>query len=122
MNQNDEIEFASLMAGMSEVFGVENTKTKVDIYFEQLREFSIDEVKRAVGLSLKTLKFFPKIAELRELIQGGPARSSDSCPYCKERMADCFDHWFCVNCQVKFPKLKQIANRDIPLLEDLENE
>jgi hypothetical protein len=70
MNKNDEIEFASLMAGMSEAFGLNNSKTKIDIYFEQLKDFSIEQVKRAVAIALRTLKFFPKIAELRELIEG----------------------------------------------------
>jgi len=72
MNQNNEMEFATLMAGMSEAYGTENTKAKIEIYFQQLKEFSIEEIRRAVDLSLGTLKFFPKIAELRELIQGSP--------------------------------------------------
>lgn len=114
--------FGALMGMLGENFDKELSPLKVELYFDCLNDFEIEKVKKAVFVAIKTLKFFPKVAELRELIQGGPARSSDWCPHCKERMADCYDHWFCINCQLRFPKPREIGEDVVRQLEDYTND
>lgn len=72
MEKADDQKFAGLMAMLSTALGKENTELKVEVYYGALKDFSIKDVEQAVYLAIKTLKFFPKIAELRELIEGDP--------------------------------------------------
>lgn len=72
MERSDDQKFAGLMAILATTFGKENTELRIEVYFESLKDFSIDEIEQAVYLAVKTLKFFPKPAELRELIEGDP--------------------------------------------------
>ena len=58
------------MAMLDDAFGVTSSKNKIMLYFNALEDFEIEQVVNAVGLAIKTLKFYPKIAEIRELIEG----------------------------------------------------
>lgn len=60
------------MAMLGENFNTEISKLKHDLYFNALEDFTIGEFEQAVYLAIKSLKFFPKVAELRELIEGDP--------------------------------------------------
>lgn len=66
----DSEKFIALMAMLSENFGQKNTKLKIELYFNALKDFTIGQVEKAVYQAVKTLRFFPKVAELRELIEG----------------------------------------------------
>jgi len=72
MESKDKKRFAGLMAMMDEAFGQESSKQKATLYFESLKEFEIGEVESAVYRGIATLKFYPKVAELREFIEGDP--------------------------------------------------
>ena len=72
MHNADKKKFAVLMEMLAENFDKENSKLKIDLYFESLKDFAIGEIEGAVYQSIKSLKWFPKIAELRELIEGDP--------------------------------------------------
>jgi len=62
--------------GLAEILGVEIKKSRVDGYWEVFKDYPDKELIRAINLSLKTNKFFPKPAELIELIEGSPADKS----------------------------------------------
>jgi hypothetical protein len=66
----NRMKFAENMAGLGEAFGTEITELKGKIYWQVLDRFSDDQVERAILESISTLKFFPKPAELIELIEG----------------------------------------------------
>lgn len=46
------------------------TDPKAEIYWEILKEYADEEIKKAIISALKTCKFFPKPAEIIELIEG----------------------------------------------------
>ncbi len=58
------------MAALGETFGVEITGIKLKVYKMALGEYDDDRIRQAMGLALKTCKFFPKPVELIELIEG----------------------------------------------------
>jgi hypothetical protein len=69
----DNIEdFAGLMALLAEVFGKELNPQLVEIYFRALADFSIERIAAAVEEAVRRLRFFPKPAELIELMEGSP--------------------------------------------------
>jgi len=70
MNKSDFHKFAGLMAMLDETFGKESSNLKVKVYFDCLEDFDIETVQKSFFLSIKTLKFYPKVAELREIIEG----------------------------------------------------
>lgn len=70
MTKSDSGRFSKAMLGLAEVFGAEISKTKIEIYFQALYDFPIDAIESAAAAAVKTLKFFPKPAELIELING----------------------------------------------------
>jgi hypothetical protein len=72
MTGNDAVGFARLMKGLSVVFDKELPDGLTDIYFRALSEFDFKAVERAVERAITGCKFFPKPAELRELIVGSP--------------------------------------------------
>ena len=43
---------------------------KLKIYQEALRAYSDSQIESAIGVALKSLRFFPKPVELIELIEG----------------------------------------------------
>jgi len=70
MRGEDRPEFRDILAGMSEIFGKEISRIGMRFYFEALSEFPIEDVRRAAGEAIRTLKFFPRPVELIELIRG----------------------------------------------------
>jgi hypothetical protein len=62
--------FKQNLAGLAEVFGREITPSLGQIYWTTLKEFSDEQVSNAITQAVATLKFFPKPAELREIITG----------------------------------------------------
>ena len=57
---------------MEEVFGKDLTPQLVEIYARALAKYSIEVIAAAVDEAIRRLKFFPKPAELIELIEGSP--------------------------------------------------
>jgi hypothetical protein len=72
VTEHDFEAFAGFMAVLEEVFGKDLNPQLVEIYFRALADFSIDRIAAAVEEAVRTLKFFPKPAELIELIEGSP--------------------------------------------------
>lgn len=71
MTNKDRPEFAKLCALLSQVFEKQMSEVLIDIYFDSLKDFDIEQVTSAVHQAIKSRKFMPKVAELRELIEGG---------------------------------------------------
>lgn len=70
MTNQNRTEFAKLCALMSEAFGKPMSEMLIDIYFDGLKDFEIEQVTSAVQQAVKSRTFMPKIAELCELIGG----------------------------------------------------
>lgn len=71
--RNDRLAFASLIAALGTTFGDSGMpKAKADIYYEFLKDISIDALKRAVDTIIRTRKYssLPTIAEIREAALG----------------------------------------------------
>ena len=74
MTKQDELKFAELMAVLAEVYddGRPPSKLKMEVYFQALKQFSIDEIERAVKglIYTRATASFPKPAELIQEIRG----------------------------------------------------
>jgi hypothetical protein len=64
--------FARLMAVLVEVFDKELSLQRVEIYFRALTAYPIERVEATVEEAVRTLKFFPRPADLIELMEGSP--------------------------------------------------
>ena len=67
---NNEKMFKEYIAAISELHSKQISKTTARIYWETLADYSDEQCNRAFDLAIRTLKFFPKPAELIELIPG----------------------------------------------------
>lgn len=74
MNKQDDLEFAKVMMALSEIFdgGREPSPLKVELYFQSLRDYQIEDIKNAVSVMIRTRVFpsFPKPAEIIQEING----------------------------------------------------
>lgn len=70
MTNHDSAEFARLFTLLSQTFDKEASDALAQIYFDGLKDFAIEQVAAAVNQAVRTKKFWPKVAELRELIEG----------------------------------------------------
>src|SRR5690606_33933929 len=68
---------ASLMLALSETFNEPVSETRAGMYFDALSELTIQEVEQAMRLSLRRSKFFPRPAELLELVSGSAEDQAD---------------------------------------------
>lgn len=68
----DREAFAGLMAALAETHNEALTPQRLEIYFRVLADWPIEVVAAAVDAAIRRLKFFPKPAELIELIEGSP--------------------------------------------------
>ena len=62
--------FQEYMTAVSELFDREISKTSIQIYWQTLSQYTDEQCKVAFDMAIRTLKFFPKPAELIELIPG----------------------------------------------------
>jgi len=72
MNKKDRPRFTQLMLGMADNFRDTITKRGLDMRFDMLKEFSMDQVEFASRKILRTRKFtkMPPIAEFIEALEG----------------------------------------------------
>lgn len=69
MNEQDTKRFTvEVMIPLSEMFAKEVTKPLARMYFNALKEFTIDQVVAAVEKHIEQGRFFPKPVELRDII------------------------------------------------------
>ncbi|MFP5211943.1 MAG: DUF6475 domain-containing protein [Acidobacteriota bacterium] len=70
MTQNDEARFLALFTGLCEYFDKKFSDPLLEIYFESLKDMPYEQVDAVISMAIRTLKFFPKICELREMVNG----------------------------------------------------
>ena len=70
MNKNDYNKFAKDITLLAEIHGKTISSAMIGLYFKTMEKFDIVDVNRAINGAASTLKFFPKPAELIELIGG----------------------------------------------------
>lgn len=70
MTDHDRKEFARLCALMSQAFDKPMSKVLIGIYFDGLKDFDIEQVEEAINRAVQTKTFLPKVAEIRQLIEG----------------------------------------------------
>jgi hypothetical protein len=70
MTSADAVRFAELMLALSETYREKVSDLRAELYLDALRDLPIESVEKAVRLAIRTLKFFPKPVELRELVTG----------------------------------------------------
>lgn len=63
-------QFLKYMISLGEIFSKEITDTLLQFYWMVLKDFAEEEITNAFNRVTLTLKFFPKPAELLEIIQG----------------------------------------------------
>ena len=66
MTRSDFKAFGHLMARASVVFDADVSASKIDIYAQELQDLSLEDVSRAMQTCIRTQKWFPRIAEIRQ--------------------------------------------------------
>ena len=72
MTTSDFERFGRALRAVAEGIGEAITTERVMLYFKRLDRFDIDTVERALGQGQDRWKFFPKIPEILEAIEGSP--------------------------------------------------
>lgn len=70
MTNQDRQEFATLLLGLGETYGEPVSDPRMEVYFRALSDLDLGDIREAANLHVRTSKFFPKPAELREAIDG----------------------------------------------------
>jgi len=71
MTPQDREAFARLMLGLGETFNEPVSDERMEIYFAALADLDFPTVRAAASAHVRTSKFFPRPAEIRELAEGG---------------------------------------------------
>jgi hypothetical protein len=70
VTDQDFTQFSGELAKTADAFNHELTPSRIDTYFDDLSDLSLEAVLGALRYSRKALTFFPKIAELRRYAEG----------------------------------------------------
>lgn len=77
MTPKDRQLFAELMFGVGEAYGESVSDASLEIYFAALADLSLEVIRAAANVHVRTHKFFPRVAELREAIDGSADERAD---------------------------------------------
>lgn len=69
MDKFNLVDFEKIFNNMAIVYEKELAKEAVSIYFDILKEYKIEDIKKASEQHLKTSKYFPRPSELAIIIQ-----------------------------------------------------
>ncbi len=72
MQEKDKKEFLVLMAMVETAFNEQVSKERAKIYFDFLKNYSMQGVRYAINRAIKELKFFPKVSELLQFLGYDP--------------------------------------------------
>lgn len=70
MTKADSAAFSKALAALAEIFGEALSESRIEGYFLALQDLSLDALTASMAQAAKACKFFPKPAELIELVQG----------------------------------------------------
>ena len=74
----DRKAFAEGMFVLGETFNEPVSEIRAEAYFDALKDFTLAQATTAVRLAMRTLRFFPKPVELREMVEGTPEGNADA--------------------------------------------
>ena len=77
MTADDRPTFSQALLVLSETFNEPVSETRAEAYFVALNDLPIEAVVAATRAALRSLTFFPKPIELRELIEGDSTTRAD---------------------------------------------
>jgi hypothetical protein len=72
MTDKDKLEFGKFLAKLRAAYHNELGRDTLEVYFEALQDYSLQDIQATYLEIVQTLKFFPKIAEIIELVRGDP--------------------------------------------------
>lgn len=70
MTQSDSVVFATELTLLAEVFGEQLSKARIGAYFVALEAYAVEDVQAACRRAIKASRFFPKPADLIEMLHG----------------------------------------------------
>lgn len=70
MTPHDRDAFGDLLLGLGETYGEPVSEARMEIYFRALADLPLDAIRAAANVHVRTSKFFPRPAELREALVG----------------------------------------------------
>lgn len=70
MTENDRVKFNEVFLSIYTLFGKEPNDATTGLYFEILQEYDVELVTDGIRAALRSCKFFPKPAEIFEIIEG----------------------------------------------------
>ena len=68
MDSQDRERFDAVIVAMAELFDRKMSAIQLDLYFEALKDMSLEDFRKAANTVARTCKFFPKPVEFREQI------------------------------------------------------
>ena len=71
MIEDDKAAFAEAMTTTALAFDIELSQERIQLYWLMLAPYSIEAVRAAFGRTIKALKWFPRVADMVEAIEGG---------------------------------------------------
>jgi hypothetical protein len=77
MTSTDRPAFAELMLGIGEAYGEAVSDARMEIYFAALLDLSLERLRQAATAHVRASKFFPRVSELREALEGSPEDRSE---------------------------------------------
>lgn len=73
----DREQFLNAFGTLCVTFDKEPSELLINVYFEALSYFPIEQIEKAISQAIATLKFFPKPVELIDIAAGGGGRLED---------------------------------------------
>lgn len=70
MTAGDRAAFAELIFAVGEIYGEVLSEMRVELYLSALRDLALPDVRAALDAHVRTQKFFPRPAEIREAVTG----------------------------------------------------
>ena len=70
MTSRDSVTFATELTMVAEVFGEALSEPRLRAYYAALEEYAIEDVQAACRRAIKASRFFPKPADLIEILHG----------------------------------------------------
>ncbi len=70
MTEQDRGSFAELILAIGETYGEPVSDARLEIFFRALSDLSLENIRAAANIHIRTSKFFPRPSEIREGIEG----------------------------------------------------
>lgn len=88
-SESEERAIIIALTKLSTAFDRDMPEVLQEVYLDSLADFSVEQIERSIGEGIQTLKFFPRVAELRQLVEGsGDDRSNSAWSSLLRAMAD----------------------------------